>query len=73
MPRADEHEYFAAFIINSICTLINALIIGYMTSYAEEMSKQTADLSDKLNFTNTAMINLNLSPDLKAQITQYIY
>jgi len=44
-----------------------------MTSYAEEMSKQTADLSDKLNFTNTAMINLNLSPDLKAQITQYIY
>jgi hypothetical protein len=44
-----------------------------MTSYAEEMNKQTAELSEKLNFTNTAMLNLNLSPDLKTQITQYIY
>lgn len=73
MPRVDAIEFFSAFLLCSFCTIINALIIGYMTSYVEELNKKTAELSEKLNLTNTAMLNLNLSRNLKKEITQYIY
>ena len=73
VPRTSSTEFFSAFLLCSFCTIINALIIGYMTSYVEELNKKTAELSEKLNLTNTAMLNLNLSRDLKKEITQYIY
>lgn len=73
VPRVDASEFFSAFLLCSFCTIINALIIGYMTSYVEELNKKTAELSEKLNLTNTAMLNLNLSRGLKKEITQYIY
>ena len=44
-----------------------------MTSYMEELNKKSAELAEKLNLANTAMLNLNLSRNLKSQITQYIY
>lgn len=73
MPRASSLEFFSGFVLCSLCTIFNAVIIGYMTSYMEELSKKTAELNEKLNLTNTAMLNLNLSRPLKTQITQYIY
>jgi len=73
VPRASNLEFFMGFILCSLCTIFNAVIIGYMTSYMEELSKKTADLNEKLNLTNTAMLNLRLSPSLKSQIKQYIY
>ena len=65
VPRADTFEFLTGFILCSLCTIFNAVIIGYMTSYMEELSKKTAELNMKLNLTNTAMLNLNLSRDLK--------
>ena len=44
-----------------------------MTSYMEELNKKTQELAEKLNLTNTAMLNLNLSRYLKKEITSYIY
>lgn len=73
VPRAGSFEFFSGFVLCSICTIFNAVIIGYMASYTEELSKKTKDLNDKLNQTNTAMLNLNLSRNLKTQILQYIY
>ena len=73
VPRAGTFEFLSAFILCSLCMIFNAVIIGYMTSYMEELNKKTAELSEKLNLTNTAMLNLNLSRNLKQQITQYIY
>ena len=73
VPRSDSFEFFSAFILCSVCTIANAVIIGYMTSYMEELSQKSAKLNEKLNLTNTAMLNLNLSASLKSQITQYIY
>jgi len=73
VPRASSNEFFAAFFLCSVCTIINAVIIGYMTSYMDELSGKTAALNDKLNLTNTAMLNLKLSNSLKSQIKQYIY
>ena len=61
------------FILCSACTIANAVIIGYMTSYTEELNKKSAELSEKLNLINTAMLNLKLSSNLKGQITEYIY
>ena len=65
VPRADSMEFFSGFVLCSLCTIFNAVIIGYMTSYMEELSKRTAELNEKLNLTNTAMLNLNLSRGLK--------
>jgi len=44
-----------------------------MTQYMDELSKKAADLSAKINLTNTAMINLELPPPLKQKISKYIY
>jgi len=57
-----------AIFVCSLSTIFNAVIIGYMTAYMDELSKKTAELTDKLNLTNTAMLNLKLSSDLKSQI-----
>lgn len=68
VPRASEFEFFMAIFVCSLSTIFNAVIIGYMTAYMDELSKKTAELTDKLNLTNTAMLNLKLSSDLKSQI-----
>ena len=73
VPRASYMEFFFGFILCSLCTIANAIIIGYMTNYMEELSKKTAALNDKMNLTNTAMLNLQLSQTLKTNIKQYIY
>lgn len=73
VPRSDSFEFFTGFILCSVCTIFNAVIIGYMASYTEELSKKTKYLNDKINQTNTAMLNLELSPELKNVIIQYIY
>ena len=52
---------------------MNAVIIGYMTQYMTELSSKAAELSAKINLTNTAMINLALSRELKTEISKYIY
>ena len=62
---------FWFFVVTA--TSFNAVIIGYMASYTEELSKKSQELNSKLNQTNTAMLNLNLSPRLKTEILQYIY
>ena len=73
VPRSDSLEFFSGFILCSVCTIANAVIIGYMTSYTEELNKKSAEMGEKLNLINTAMLNLKLSSNLKGQITEYIY
>ena len=73
VPREGTLEFFAAFLLCSLCTIFNALIIGYMTTYMEDLNSKSAELADKLNLTNTAMLNLKLSTGLKKEITSYIY
>ena len=73
VPRQGPIEFFAGFILCSMCTIFNAVIIGYMTSYMEDLSRKSRALSDRLNSANTAMLNLKLSSRLKQSITQYIY
>ena len=41
VPRAGALEFFTGFILCSICTIFNAVIIGYMASYTEELSKKS--------------------------------
>ena len=73
VPRADSMEFFSGFVLCSLCTIFNAVIIGYMTTYMDELNKKSAELSAKINLTNTAMINLKLSRPLKNEISKYIY
>jgi len=73
VPRATTNEFAISFFLESICTIVNAVIIGYMTNYMEELNKKSAELSTKINLTNTAMINLGLTRELKTEISKYIY
>ena len=73
VPRADEVEFATSFLLESVCTIVNAIIIGYMTAYMDELSRKSAELSAKINLTNTAMINLGLTRPLKTDISKYIY
>ena len=73
VPRASTEEFAFSFLLESICTIVNAIIIGYMTQYMDELSKKSAELSQKINLTNTAMINLELPVRLKQKISKYIY
>ena len=70
VPRASSAEFGFSFLLESICTIVNAVIIGYMTTYMEELNNKSKELSEKINLTNTAMINLQLSPDLKFKISK---
>ena len=60
VPRARSTEFVTAFILLSITTIVNAVVIGYMASYVGEMNKKSIELNDKINLTNTAMLNLEL-------------
>lgn len=73
VPRSTTNEFAISFLLESVCTIVNAIIIGYMTSYMDELSKKSAELSTKINLTNTAMINLALARPLKTEISKYIY
>lgn len=73
VPRATAAEFGFSFLLESICTIVNAIIIGYMSAYMDELSRKSAELSAKINLTNTAMINLQLSRPLKDKISKYIY
>ena len=72
MPRTSSTEFFVAFSLLAICTIVNAVLIGYMASYAEELTKDSREFQNKLNLTNTAMINLDLQRDLRTKIHEYI-
>ena len=61
VPRATSYEFLFSFLLESVCTIVNAVIIGYMTTYMEELNAESRNLSEKINLTNTAMINLDLS------------
>ena len=37
VPRSDTLEFAMGFLLCAICTIGNAVIIGYMTSYTEEL------------------------------------
>ena len=73
VPRASAAEFGFSFLLESICTIVNAIIIGYMTQYMGELAEPSQRLSDKINVTNTAMINLKLSRPLKMDISKFIY
>ena len=73
VPRATTEEFAYSFLLESVCTIVNAIIIGYMTAYMDELNKKSAEFSAKINLTNTAMINLGLTPELKIDINKYIY
>lgn len=58
VPRTSSSEFGLAFVLLSTSTILNAVIIGYMTTYVEELNRKSAELSNRINLTNTAMLNL---------------
>ena len=58
VPRATTSEFAIAFILFSFSTISNAIVIGYMTTYVDELQRKSAELADRINLTNTAMLNL---------------
>ena len=73
VPRASTTEFCTSFMLESICTIVNAIIIGYMTTYMDELGSKAKELSNSINLTNTAMINLQLSIELRQKISKYIF
>ena len=68
VPRTSKIEFFVAFSLLAACTIVNAVLIGYMASYAEELTKDSTEFQAKLNRANSAMINLDLERDLRTKI-----
>ena len=60
-------------VIVIVGALVGTIIIGIMTSFIEELSSKSSKLANKINLTNTAMLNLNLRRDLKNRILKYIH
>lgn len=73
VPRSTTQEFMASFMLESVCTIVNAIIIGYMTTYMDELGQKAKELSNSINLTNTAMLNLGLSLGLKQRISKYIF
>ena len=40
VPRTSAIEFLVAFSLLAVCTIANAILIGYMASYAEELTKE---------------------------------
>lgn len=38
VPRASTSEFMYSFLLESVCTIVNAIIIGYMTTYMDELA-----------------------------------
>ena len=72
VPRASEYEFSISFLLLSFCMIVNALIIGEITAYLDDLSKKSNAFSAKINLMNTSMINLNLSRPLKNKIKKFI-
>ena len=64
VPRETAVEFLVAFALLAVCTIFNAVLIGYMASYADELTKDSRTFQEKMNLTNTAMLNLDLKRDL---------
>ena len=58
VPRSTQGEFGIAFLLLASCTIINAVVIGYMTTYVDELNRKSQELADRINLTNTAMLNL---------------
>ena len=72
VPRETAFEFITAFVLLAVCTIANAVLIGYMASYAEELNKDSRLFQEKMNLTNTAMLNLQLHRNLRTKIHSYI-
>ena len=72
VPRKTWQESLVAFTLLAVCTIANAVLIGYMASYADQLTADSRAFQEKMNLTNTAMLNLELQRDLKMRITEYI-
>ena len=72
VPRASTTEFCVSFLLLSFCMIVNALIIGEITAYLDDLSKKSNAFSAKINLMNTSMINLNLSRPLKNEIKKFI-
>ena len=69
-PRT-EMEVFVAIFILILSSIVNGIIIGNMALYMNELNKKNAEFQRKLDTINTAMKALNLSYDLRREITEY--
>lgn len=54
-----------------LSSIVNGLIIGNMALYMNELNRKNAEFQRKMDTANTAMTNLNLTQDLRREITEF--
>lgn len=69
-PRT-QAEILVAIPILILSSIANGLIIGNMALYISELNKKNAEFQRKMDTVNTAMKALNLSDDLRREITEF--
>ena len=72
VPRSSDLEFFGAFLILAFSQIANAAIIGFILTYMEELNKESSEYSKKLSLCNTAMLNMKLSTELKADVIKFV-
>lgn len=69
-PR-EQIEIMVAIPILIISSIVNGLIIGNMALFISELNKKNATFQQKMDTVNTSMKMLNLSADLRREVTEY--
>uniref|UniRef100_A0A7S3CT47 Cyclic nucleotide-binding domain-containing protein n=1 Tax=Strombidium rassoulzadegani TaxID=1082188 RepID=A0A7S3CT47_9SPIT len=69
-PRT-QAEILVAIPILILSSIVNGLIIGNMALFISELNKKNSEFQRKMDTVNTAMKTLNLSKDLRREVTEF--
>lgn len=69
-PRT-QLEIIVAIPILIFSSIMNGLIIGNMALFISELNKKNSEFQRKMDTVNTAMNTLNLSKELRREVTEF--
>lgn len=69
-PR-EQIEITVAIPILILSSIVNGLIIGNMALYIQELNKKNTEFQKTMDLVNTSMKSLNLSNDLRREVTEF--
>lgn len=64
-------ELLVAISVLIMSSILNGLIIGNMALYMSELNRKNAEFQRKMDTVNTSMNTLNLTNDLKREVTEF--
>ena len=70
-PRSSSEIFYVAIII-LLSSIYNAIIYGQFVVLVEEISRNSVEMEDNFDISNTTMVSLKLTKSLRTEIRSYI-